>query len=1559
MARTKRAQLLDSASSRAAARDALREPPPANTHPRALAFAVATAFVPWFVPTVHAQIAADTLPTGGQVGAGAASISTSGSKMQIDQATQRAILNWERFSIGSSAWVNFTQPGASAVALNRVVGNDPSHIFGRLTANGQVFLVNNAGVFFAPGASVDVGGLFATSLSINDHDFLAGRYQFFNPGNAGKVVNQGDIVTANGYTALVGPQVRNDGVIAARKGSVVLAAADRVMLDMVGDGLISISVDRAALNASVINTGRIEADGGTVLLAARSANALLDTVINNSGIIRANSLRERDGEIVLDGGSAGVVANSGTLQAAGVDADTTGGTVKVLGHDVRLMAGARLDATGLAGGGTVLVGGNFQGRGPEANASRTYIDADASVIADAVTSGNGGTVIVWADQDTYFFGHISARGGAASGDGGFVEVSGKSFLAFRGTADRRAPKGQAGTLLLDPTDMTITAAAGDVVCPPATCTSNSTTSTLSTADLQGALTGGDVVVDATAGGGAGGGTINWTDGTVDASANSLTLVGTSITFDGTLTNLDSLTFSSAPTGTGTATSSTNGSIGGIGSLTFALSGLNVGNAGGITFSGFGAADSTTVTGASGFDDAARSSLGMTFANANSVSGSATITGVAGGFDDASLTSANSGIAYSGFNAVSGTGTALTGVDISFDDTTRVSGSGVAYNGLTNLATVSGAAPALTGVDISFDDTSRVSGSGINYSGLGSLATVSGSATSLAGVATSFNDATQVSGSGINYGGLGSLATVAGDGTATITGVVGSFDDATLVSAASSIDYSGFNAVSGTGTALTGVNVSFNDTTRVSGSGVDYSGLTNLATVSGSATSLTGIAATFNDATQVSGSGIDYGGLASLATVAGDGTATITGVTGSFDDAPLVSAASSIDYSSFNAVSGTGTALTGVNVSFNDTTRFSGSGVDYSGLTNLATVSGNASSLTGVNISFNDTTQVSGSGIDYGGLASLATVSGNATSLTGVNIGFNDTTQVSGSGVDYGGLASLATVSGSATSLTGVATSFDDATQVSGSGINYGGLGSLATVAGDGTATITGVVGSFDDATLVSAASGIDYSGFNAVSGTGGVVSNVTANFSLDTHVSAASGVNYSGFGLGTVAGTGGGTITGSGRTYNVTGANAGNDGTVFWTNFSSLSDAGGGTFNITTGSLGGTIAGGTGGTLSYAGNAGPVSVNLQTGSASSVTGGITGINNLIGSGSAGDTLAGTNAGTTWTINGANDGTLSTGFTFANFANLVGGSASDNFVLSGGTVSGAINGGGGSDVLAGSTSYSISGPNAGSASGIASFTNIETLTGTGGNDSFTLAVASFNGTINGGAGTDTLVGANVVNNWVLTSVGNGTLNTTTTFMSIETMVGGTNTDNLSGTAIGGTTTMIDPTSLVVASLNASGGVVNLTAGSLSGAGVISAGSGTFASNTNVVGLGINVTNNLLLTGAATLWNFSAGSSAGSFSVTSQNTSVQVAGVTFIASLAQQQGAAAIGTVAEQVGAVIVEEANKTFGTDSVAQDVEYGFAGEIGTTPPMDHRIDESGISLPRCVEEAREGLPCK
>lgn len=269
-----------------------------------------------------AQTTSTTLPTGGQVDAGAATISTSAAgSMQIDQSTSRAVINWQSFSIGSGAWVRFNQPGASSVVLNRVVGGSASEIFGRLTSNGQVFLSNPNGVLFAPGASVEVGSLFATTLSITDQDFLAGRYVFANNGGAGTVVNRGNILTPNGYTALAAPQVRNDGVIVAQLGAVALAAGDRVTLNMVEGSLIGVSVEQAALNASIVNSGTLQADGGRVLLTASSANALLDTVINNTGTIRATRLEERDGQIVLQGGLNGIVRTTDTLNADSVIID--------------------------------------------------------------------------------------------------------------------------------------------------------------------------------------------------------------------------------------------------------------------------------------------------------------------------------------------------------------------------------------------------------------------------------------------------------------------------------------------------------------------------------------------------------------------------------------------------------------------------------------------------------------------------------------------------------------------------------------------------------------------------------------------------------------------------------------------------------------------------------------------------------------------------------------------------------------------------------------------------------------------------------------------------------------------------------------------------------------------------------------------------------------------------------------------------------------------------------------------------------------------------------------
>jgi len=399
----------------------------------------------------------NALPTNGQVVAGSGGIAASGNVLTVNQFSDKLTAQWDTFNIGAAAKVNFVQPSRSSIALNRVMSSDPSRIYGQLNANGQVFLVNAAGILFAPGSSVNVGGLVASTLDISNADFAAGNLRFSNnSGASGQVLNQGTLTASEGgYVALIGPQVGNEGAISAQRGTVALGAGNSVTLDMHGDGLLNLQVDGAALAALASNSGAIQADGGLVVMAARAGGDPLATVLNNSGTVQARNLTNKNGVIRLEGGDSGVVAVSGTLDASGYGAGQTGGTVKVLGDKVGLFAGARVDASGDAGGGTALLGGNWQGSGSEQRARATFIDADARVKADAVNSGNGGKVVAWSDESTRYYGSISAKGGAASGQGGNAEVSGVNFLDYAGTADLTAARGNAGSLLLDPTNITI------------------------------------------------------------------------------------------------------------------------------------------------------------------------------------------------------------------------------------------------------------------------------------------------------------------------------------------------------------------------------------------------------------------------------------------------------------------------------------------------------------------------------------------------------------------------------------------------------------------------------------------------------------------------------------------------------------------------------------------------------------------------------------------------------------------------------------------------------------------------------------------------------------------------------------------------------------------------------------------------------------------------------------------------------------------------------------------------------------------------------------------------
>ena len=284
---------------------------------------------------------AATSPQGAKVVQGSATVSSSASTTTINQISQNTSINWDSFNIGVGQNVNFIQPNSSAIALNRVVGASPSSIFGNLNANGKVFLINPNGILFAPSASVNVGGLVASTLSLSDQNFLSGKYSFSGNG-LGSVINQGAITASDGaYVALLGAQVNNTGTINAKLGSVALAAGEAMTLTL-GDGLLSVKIDTGVANALVQNGGVIQADGGNVLLTTQAAGNLLQTAVNNTGTIQAQTVENRNGTIRLLGDM-----QSGTLNVAGkLDASApksgNGGFIETSAAHVKVANGTKI-----------------------------------------------------------------------------------------------------------------------------------------------------------------------------------------------------------------------------------------------------------------------------------------------------------------------------------------------------------------------------------------------------------------------------------------------------------------------------------------------------------------------------------------------------------------------------------------------------------------------------------------------------------------------------------------------------------------------------------------------------------------------------------------------------------------------------------------------------------------------------------------------------------------------------------------------------------------------------------------------------------------------------------------------------------------------------------------------------------------------------------------------------------------------------------------------------------------------------------------------------------------
>jgi fibronectin-binding autotransporter adhesin len=693
-------------------------PHPLQRFPRRL---LQVAVASCFATAVHAN------PVGPSVVSGAATFNAVGKNLTVTNSPG-AIINWQGFSIRPDELTRFVQSGAASAVLNRVTGPGQSAILGQLLSNGRVFLINPNGVTVGAGARIDTAGFVASSLNLSNEDFLAGKFRFTDAGNVGKVTNAGTInAHSGGSVYLVAPTVENHGVITAPNGAVVLAAGKSVELVATASPDIRVQVEAGG---EALNVGQLVAESGRV--------GIFGTAIRNAGAVSADSAQiTAAGTIVLKasrdvtleptsmltasgakGGAVTIQAEGGTLLAGGrVEAkgtQTAGGEVKLLGEQVGLVGQASVDASGRTGGGTVLVGGDYQGQNADVpNAKASYVGADARIAVDATEAGDGGKAIVWADGATRFLGAASARGGASAGDGGLVEISGKDWLAFTGRVDTSAPAGRAGMLLLDPTNITISAAAtSNGTCPAVgpcfTLTGNPATAILNVTDLLNALANTNVTLNTSSTAGnpgditvstavtyAGGAARTLTltaDRTVNvnqASSSTGGALGLAITAGAGAVNFGAAGSIATNGGAVSITSATGGGLRGI---DFGAGGLTLGSAGNFTQTSGVLAGSGTVTknGTGGLTlSRANTYTGATVVNAGTV----TVGNASGLGTGAAGTTVNAGATL----AMNGLTVASEALTLNGGTLSRAAGNPT-WNGTVDLAstsTVTGAAGTLT------------------------------------------------------------------------------------------------------------------------------------------------------------------------------------------------------------------------------------------------------------------------------------------------------------------------------------------------------------------------------------------------------------------------------------------------------------------------------------------------------------------------------------------------------------------------------------------------------------------------------------------------------------------------------------------------------------------------------------------------------------------------------------------------------------------------------------------------------------------------------------------------
>jgi filamentous hemagglutinin family protein len=428
------------------------------------------------------------------VAAGSAAVSQQGAVTTIRTGTNNTILYFSKFDIAGGSTVNFLQPSAAGRVLDHVTSATPSLINGTIQSNGSVYLINPAGVIFGAGAVVDVNRFYAAAANFSNQDFLGGIDHF--TAVSGMVSNSGQI-RAN-QVSLIGSQVMNQGNIIAPNGYVAMLAGSDVLVSSVGSHITAKVVSPGPVAGATVSASGGAATSFDLRNSAMAAGDVYSLAIRHTGSIQASN--------VLINGGQGQVQISGSIDASSHAAGGVGGSVAITGGEVNV-ASANINVSGVAGGGSVEIGGGVHGSGDLAHAQIVSVDSSSTINADATGNGTGGSIALWSDGTTSDAGTLTARGGLLGGNGGFIETSG-AVVNVISAPNASAPHGTAGTWLLDPLDVEIVNAPNDGTQLTGTTPASNIGSPVNNGSIETALEGGTNVTISTDQAGADVGTLS-------------------------------------------------------------------------------------------------------------------------------------------------------------------------------------------------------------------------------------------------------------------------------------------------------------------------------------------------------------------------------------------------------------------------------------------------------------------------------------------------------------------------------------------------------------------------------------------------------------------------------------------------------------------------------------------------------------------------------------------------------------------------------------------------------------------------------------------------------------------------------------------------------------------------------------------------------------------------------------------------------------------------------------------------------------------------------------------